>query len=87
GGLQPWSIPQLFPPVQNQDCSCRCGEDASDDVLHYIHHCPLVAHLRNRISPSHSLPQIFLDKLMSQELCAIINYVNTHQEDILQLED
>ncbi|GBO35020.1 hypothetical protein AVEN_6463-1 [Araneus ventricosus] len=79
-------FPRYFRRFNIKDCSCRCGEDVSDDVLHYIHHCPLVAHLRNRISSSHSLPQIS-DKLMSQELCAIINYVNTHQDDILQLED
>ncbi|GBO11482.1 hypothetical protein AVEN_134502-1 [Araneus ventricosus] len=80
-------FPSYFRRFNIKECTCRCGEDTSDDALHYIYHCPLVTHLRNRISPSHSLPQIISDIRMAQELGRIINFVNSHQDDILQLDD
>ncbi|GBN86950.1 hypothetical protein AVEN_168617-1 [Araneus ventricosus] len=80
-------FPSYFRRFNIKESTCRCGEDVSDDALHYIYHCPSVTHLRNRISPSHSLPQIISDTRMAQELCRIIHFVNTHQDDILQLED
>ncbi|GBN90278.1 Putative protein in type-1 retrotransposable element R1DM [Araneus ventricosus] len=80
-------FPSYFRRFNIKDCTCRCGEDVSDDALHFIHHCPLVSHLRHRISQTHSLPQIIADKLKSIELCTIIQFVNTHQDDILQLDE
>ncbi|GBN68078.1 hypothetical protein AVEN_275506-1 [Araneus ventricosus] len=80
-------FPSYFRRLNIKECTCRCGEDTSDDALHYIYHCPLVTHLRNRISPSHSLPQIISDIRMAQELGRISNFVNSHQDDILQLDD
>ncbi|GBM32826.1 hypothetical protein AVEN_216531-1 [Araneus ventricosus] len=79
-------FPSYFSRFNIKDCTCRCGEDVSDDALHYILHCPLVTHLRSRIRPTHTLPQIISDKRMTQELCTIIQFVNVHEEDILQLE-
>ncbi|GBM54903.1 Putative protein in type-1 retrotransposable element R1DM [Araneus ventricosus] len=80
-------FPSYFRRFNIKDCTCRCGEDTSDDILHYIFHCQLVAHLRSRIRPTLTLPQVISDKRMAKELCSIIQFVNDHEEDILQLED
>ncbi|GBM17817.1 hypothetical protein AVEN_99688-1 [Araneus ventricosus] len=80
-------FPSYFRRFNIKDGTCRCGEDTSDDILHYALHCPLVAHLRRRISPAFTLLQVITDKRMAKELCSIIQFINDHEEDIIQLED
>ncbi|GBO14056.1 Retrovirus-related Pol polyprotein from type-1 retrotransposable element R1 [Araneus ventricosus] len=80
-------FPSYFRRFNIKTCSFRCGEDTADDVLHYAFFCPLVAHLRHRINSSHSLLQVITDRVMAKELCFILQYLNEHEEDIIQLEE
>ncbi|GBM10026.1 hypothetical protein AVEN_24008-1 [Araneus ventricosus] len=68
-------------------CTCRCGEDASDNIHHLIQFCPLLSHLRGRIKPSHSLLHILSNKSTAAELVNILSFVQEHESEIFQLED
>ncbi|GBM76615.1 hypothetical protein AVEN_196752-1 [Araneus ventricosus] len=68
-------------------CTCRCGEDTSDNILHFIQHCPLLCHLRFHINPTHSTLHITNNSLTSKELVSIRNFVQERENDIFQLED
>ncbi|GBM75744.1 Retrovirus-related Pol polyprotein from type-1 retrotransposable element R1 [Araneus ventricosus] len=41
-----------------RDCSCRCGEDQDDTVLHYATTCPILSHLRKTIKHNSSALQV-----------------------------
>ncbi|GBN66604.1 hypothetical protein AVEN_255597-1 [Araneus ventricosus] len=80
-------FPSYFRRFNIKACTCRCGEDTTDDILHYAHHCPTVSHLRNKISSSHSLLHIISNRETSKELTSILQFIHEHEEDIIQLED
>ncbi|GBL74311.1 hypothetical protein AVEN_235298-1 [Araneus ventricosus] len=68
-------------------CTCRCGEDTSDHIQHYVQHCPLTSHLRSKIRSTHSLRHIISNRDTSKELISILQYVQEHEGEIFQLED
>ncbi|GBL73689.1 hypothetical protein AVEN_230683-1 [Araneus ventricosus] len=60
--------PSYFRRFNIKACTCRCGEDTTDNIQHYAQHCPLVSHLRSKISPSHSFLHIISNRATSKDL-------------------
>ncbi|GBN36100.1 hypothetical protein AVEN_152056-1 [Araneus ventricosus] len=60
-------------------CTCRCGEDVSDNIQHYLQFCPLLSHLRAHIKPGHSLLHIITNRYTSEELEIYVSFRNTKQ--------
>ncbi|GBN61407.1 hypothetical protein AVEN_48318-1 [Araneus ventricosus] len=80
-------FPSYFRRFNIKACTCRCGEDSSDDLQHYAQFCPLTSHLRNMIRSTHSLRHIIANRGTSRELISIIQYVQENEGEIFQLED
>ncbi|GBN61632.1 hypothetical protein AVEN_76392-1 [Araneus ventricosus] len=79
--------PYYFRRFNIKTCTCRCGEDSTDDNQHYAQFCPLTSHLRIKIRATHTLRHIITNSDTSKELSSILQYVQENEGEIFQLED
>ncbi|GBN71134.1 hypothetical protein AVEN_242873-1 [Araneus ventricosus] len=79
--------PSYFRRFNIKACTCRCGEDSTDDIQHYAQFCPLTAHLRVKIRSTHSLRHIITNSDTAKELSSILQYVQENEGEFFQLED
>ncbi|GBO05289.1 hypothetical protein AVEN_144492-1 [Araneus ventricosus] len=77
--------PYYFRKFNLKDCTCRCGEDSEDGVLHYILSCPLLDHLRHTIRPGDSMGQLLQRKRAVLEIKTMLHTLYHQQSDIIEL--
>ncbi|GBM78815.1 hypothetical protein AVEN_239067-1 [Araneus ventricosus] len=70
-----------------RDCSCRCGEDQEDMVLHFVIKCPLLSHLRNSIKFNSTVLQVLTHPTLRREMRSILRHVYLHERDMFQNTD
>ncbi|GBO04047.1 hypothetical protein AVEN_221869-1 [Araneus ventricosus] len=77
--------PQYLRRFNLRDCSCRCGEDQYDDVLHLVAKCPNLAHLRQAIKRDATSLQFLSQPHLRREMRKILHFVHKNESAVFQL--
>ncbi|GBO26516.1 hypothetical protein AVEN_271892-1 [Araneus ventricosus] len=67
-----------------RDCSCRCGENAEDDIMHFVTKSPIPAHLRRNIKGNSTPLQVFSHPTLRDEMKRILQFVYHNEREIFQ---
>ncbi|GBN35898.1 hypothetical protein AVEN_131881-1 [Araneus ventricosus] len=76
--------PQYLRRFNLRTCSCRCGEDERDDIHHFIFTCPLLGHLRKRISPGDDILRVLSHPILREEMRTLLRTVYLNESNIFQ---
>ncbi|GBO18209.1 hypothetical protein AVEN_100019-1 [Araneus ventricosus] len=77
--------PQYLRKFNLRDCSCRCGENSEDNVLHLVTRCPILSHLRQFIKRDTTSSQILMQPHLRREMRKILHFVHQNESVIFQL--
>ncbi|GBN73720.1 hypothetical protein AVEN_170819-1 [Araneus ventricosus] len=77
--------PQYLRKFNLLDCSCRCGEDSEDDVLHFVARCPILSHLRQFIKRDTTSLQILMQPHLRREMRKILHFVHKNESVVFQM--
>ncbi|GBN91928.1 hypothetical protein AVEN_235978-1 [Araneus ventricosus] len=69
-----------------RNCSCRCGENVEDDVMHYVTKCPLLAYLRKYLKGNSTPLQILSTPALREEMRKILRFVYNNESNIFQTD-